>query len=305
MASDIAAERHRSDAPIVPVAALLASGSSNQLGAALGAVAFSQVGPAGVVAVRQMVAAVVLSAISRPDLRKLTWHQWWPALLLGLVFATMNLSLYTAIDRIGLGLAITLEFLGPFAVALAGVRSVRMAFCALASGTGVAILIAPGPTTDWYGIGLALMAAVCWAAYILLNRVIGGRLEGLQGPAIASSASAVGYLPVLLVLVIGGRFDVSSAILCVAAGVLSSVVPYATDVIVLRRIRPAVFGIIMSLNPALAALAGLLVLGQSLTVWQTVAIAGIVAANIGAVTAPARPGRAAVQAGQRARRTSR
>jgi inner membrane transporter RhtA len=96
---------------------------------------------------------------------------------------------------------------------------------------------------------------------------------------------------VLLVLIIQGRFDFTSAVLCVAAGMLSSVVPYATDLIVLRRIRPAVFGIIMSLNPVLAALAGLLVLGQALTVWQTLAIAGIVAANIGAVTAPTKQGK--------------
>lgn len=271
-----------------PAAALVASGASNQLGAAVGALAFSQVGPAGVVAVRQVVAAAVLFSIARPKLRQLTWHQWWPALLLGLVFATMNLSLYTAIERIGLGLAITLEFLGPFAIALAGVRSLRMAGCAIISGIGVIVLVAPGPTTDWLGIGLALTAAVCWAAYILLNRTVGARLPGLQGPAVASSVAALGYLPVILILIPDGRFDPRSILLCGLAGLLSSVVPYATDLIVLRRIQPALFGIIMSLNPVLAALAGLVVLGQQLTLWQTSAILAIVAANIAAVITPRR-----------------
>ena len=104
---------------------MLGSAASNQVGAAVGAHAFPTIGPAGVVAVRQFVAAAVLLPVGRPNLRRFTWAQWWPTLLLGLVFATMNLSLYTAIDRVGLGLAVTLEFLGPLAVALGG--SLRLA----------------------------------------------------------------------------------------------------------------------------------------------------------------------------------
>src|SRR3954467_8796768 len=102
------------------VAVMVFSGASNQVGAAVGAHAFPAIGPAGVVAVRQFVAAAVLLPVARPNFRRFTWAQWWPTLLLGLVFATMNISLYTAIDRIGLGLAVTLEFLGPLAVALCG-----------------------------------------------------------------------------------------------------------------------------------------------------------------------------------------
>jgi inner membrane transporter RhtA len=267
------------------VLTLFGSGVSNQAGAALGALAFGAVGPAGVVAVRQLVAAAVLVPVARPNYRRMTWTQWWPALLLGLVFAAMNLLLYSAVARIGLGLSITLEFLGPLAVGLAGGRSRRMLGCALGAGLGVVVLVAPGPSTDWAGIAPAGGAAVCWAGYILLNRVVGRRLAGLRGTAVASSVSAAIYLPVAVVLVLHGRFDSRTLLLCMGTGILSSVIPYAIDVMVLRQMPAAVFGIVMSLNPLLAALAGLIVLGQDLRPWQWPAIALIVAANAGAVTA--------------------
>lgn len=110
------------------------SGLANQTGAATGALAFPAIGPAGVVAVRQWVAGLVLLAVGRPRLRSFTWRQWWPVLCLAMVFATMNLTLYTAIDRIGLGLAVTLEFLGPLAVALAASRRLVDLLCALVAG---------------------------------------------------------------------------------------------------------------------------------------------------------------------------
>ena len=132
---------------------MLGSAASNQVGAAVGAHAFPTIGPAGVVAVRQFVAAAVLLPVARPDLRRLTWSQWWPTVLLGVVFAVMNLSLYTAIDRIGLGLAVTLEVLGPLAVALLGSRTRIDLICALAAGAGVYVLVLPGPSSDFLGIG--------------------------------------------------------------------------------------------------------------------------------------------------------
>src|SRR5918999_3172230 len=113
------------------VALMLGSGLSNQVGAATGALAFPVIGPAGVVAVRQWVAGVLLWGVGRPQVRQFTWGQWWPVLSLALVFATMNLSLYTAIGRIGLGLAVTLEFLGPLTVALAASRRRVDLVCAL------------------------------------------------------------------------------------------------------------------------------------------------------------------------------
>ncbi|MEV6210291.1 EamA family transporter, partial [Kitasatospora sp. NPDC051914] len=184
--------------PARPAGIITMTGSalSNQLGAATGALAFPVIGPAGVVAVRQWVAAVVLVAVGRPRLRSYTWQQWWPVLSLALVFATMNLTLYTAVSRIGLGLAVTLEFLGPLTVALAASRRARDLVCALVAGAAVLVLLRPEPTTDYLGLGLGLAAAACWAAYILLNRLIGTRLPGAEGSGAAAAVSGLLYVPV-------------------------------------------------------------------------------------------------------------
>jgi inner membrane transporter RhtA len=273
---------------VTGIITMLSSGTANQVGAALGAHAFPVLGPAGVVAVRQFVAAAVLLPVARPPLRRFTWAQWWPTLLLGLVFAVMNLSLYTAVDRIGLGLAVTLEFLGPLAVALAASRSRIDALCAAGAGIGVVVLVEPGPTSDYVGIGAALLAAVCWAAYILLNRLLGVRLPGLQGPAVATSVSTVLYLPVALVLVLHGRFTGTAVLFAVCAGLLCSVVPYAADLIVLRRVPAQFFGVFMSVNPVLAALAGIVVLGQVLHRHEWIGVLVVVAANAVAMSTTAR-----------------
>ncbi|SNY61127.1 EamA family transporter [Paractinoplanes atraurantiacus] len=263
------------------IATMLTSAASNQAGAAVGAHAFPTMGPAGVVAVRQFVAAAVLLPVARPDVRRFSWGQWWPVLLLGLVFATMNLSLYTAIDRIGLGLAVTLEFLGPLAVALAGSRTRRDLLCAAVAGFGVHVLVLPGPASDFTGIGLGLLAAACWAAYILLNRLAGRRLTGLQAPAVATCVSALAYLPVLLTI----TFEALPY--AVTAGLLSSVVPYAADLVVLRFVPPRLFGVFMSVHPVMAALAGLILLGQALALHQWAGILLVVLANALALWRPA------------------
>ena len=160
---------------------MLGSALSTQTGAALAALAFPAMGPLGVVAVRQWVAAVVLLAIGRPRMRAFTAAQWRIVLALAVVFATMNLTLYTAIDRLGLGLAVTLEFLGPLGVALAGSRRRRDLICALAAASAVCVLTRPKPSTDYAGIGLALVAAACWACYILLEPVGGETAAGSTG----------------------------------------------------------------------------------------------------------------------------
>ncbi len=269
--------------------ALLGSGSSNQVGAALGARAFADIGPAGVVALRQLVAAAVLLPVARPRVRHFTWSQWWPTLLLALVFAVMNLALYTAVDRLGLGLAVTLEFLGPLAVAVAGSRSVVDLGCALAAGVGVYVLVLPGPSSDYVGIGLGLLAAACWTSYILLNRLLGARLPGVQAPAVATSVSALAYLPVLVALAGSGRWTTASLAYAVAAGVMSSVVPYAVDLLALRHVPARFFGVFMSVNPVLAAVSGLLLLGQVLAAREWAGIAVVVVANAVAVTTVRRP----------------
>ncbi|WP_327334944.1 EamA family transporter [Streptomyces anulatus] len=266
------------------VALMLGSGLANQTGASVAALAFPVIGPVGVVAVRQWVAAVILGAVGRPRLRHFTAEQWRPVLGLALVFAGMNLSLYTAIDRIGLGLAVTLEFLGPLTVALAGSRRRVDLVAAGAAAGAVAVLMRPTPSTDYLGIGLALLAAACWACYILLNRTVGARLPGLEGSAAAAAVSAVLYLPVGA-WVLWHHPPTPAALGCaLTAGVLSSAVPFLADLLALRRVPAHFFGVFMSVNPVFAALVGFAVLGQRLDVLAWLAIAVIVAANTAAVS---------------------
>jgi inner membrane transporter RhtA len=271
------------------VALMCGSGLSNQVGAALAAMAFPALGPLGVVAVRQWVAAGVLLGAGRPRVRAFTAAQWRPVAGLAVVFAAMNLSLYSAIDRIGLGLAVTLEFLGPLTVALLGSRRRTDLACALTAAAAVGVLTRPRPSTDYAGIALALIAAVCWACYILLNRTVGARLPGAQGSAAAAALSGLLYVPVGAVVL--WRHPPTPRVLgcAFAAGVLSSAVPFLSDLLALRRVPAHFFGIFMSVNPLLAALIGTVMLGQRLDGASWLAIAAIVTANAVAVTTAARP----------------
>lgn len=273
------------------VATMLATGVSNQVGAAVGAHAFPAIGPAGVTAVRQFVAAAVLLPVARPDFRRFTRAQWWPTIALGLVFATMNLSLYTAVDRIGLGLAVTLEFLGPLAVAIGQSRTRRDLLFAATACAGVWVLVLPGPTTDYVGLGLALLAAGCWASYILLNRLLGNRLPGLQAPAAATSISALLYVPVAVILAVQGRFTGTALVCAIGAGVFASAVPYAADLIVLRRVPAQFFGVFMSVNPVMAALAGMVILAERPARHEWAGILIVVVTNALMVSRGARSGR--------------
>ncbi|MEU0302607.1 EamA family transporter [Streptomyces sp. NPDC006175] len=275
------------------MALMLGSGLSNQVGASVAALAFPVIGPVGVVAVRQWVAAGVLWGAGRPRLRSFTGAQWRPVLGLALVFAVMNLSLYTAIDSIGLGLAVTLEFLGPLAVALAGSRRRTDALCAVAAAVAVVVLARPSPSTDYLGIGLALLAAVCWGCYILLNRTVGRRLPGLEGSAAAAAVSGALYVPVGAV-VLWQHPPTTTALICaLAAGVLSSAVPFLADLLALRRVPAHFFGVFMSVNPVFAAFVGLIVLDQHLDAAAWTAILVIVGANTAALVEV--PGRGATR----------
>ncbi|MGP0224466.1 EamA family transporter [Paenarthrobacter sp. NCHU4564] len=262
-------------------ATLVASALSNQLGAATASLAFPVIGPVGVVAVRQLVAAAVLLPLVRPRLRDLAWRQWWPVLLLAVSFGTMNLGLYASVQRIGLGLAVTLEFLGPLAVALASSRHKTSALCAVAAAAGVVAITNPEASTDFVGIGFGLVAACSWAAYILLNRVVGQRTLGIQGTAAATGVSATLFLPVAVVIFLSQPVDGFTVLCAVAAGILASVLPYVADLVALRRVPASLFGILMSINPVFAAIIGALALRQELAPVQWVGIGLIVAANAG------------------------
>jgi inner membrane transporter RhtA len=262
------------------IALMTGSAASSQLGAATAALAFPALGPAGVVAVRQWVAGIVLLVTVRPKFASFTRQQWRPVVALALIFAVMNLSLYTAIDRIGLGLAVTLEFLGPLSVALLASRRVTDLACALIAGAAVVVLARPQPSTDYAGILLALLAAACWAGYVLVNRVVGARLPGAQGPAAAASLSALLYIPIGIWALSSSQAVTGAALgRAATAGILCSAVPMIADLQALRRVPARFYGVFMSVNPVFAALTGLLVLGQSLPPADWLAIAVIVSVN--------------------------
>ncbi|MEK0153903.1 EamA family transporter [Arthrobacter oryzae] len=277
------AELVRESSVVRGVLTMTGSGVSNQVGAGIGAHAFPMIGPAGVVAVRQLVAAAVLLPVARPPFHRFTWRQWWPVLLLGAATALMNICLYVAIERIGLGLAVTLEFLGPLAVALLGSRTRRDLLCGLSAGLGVFILVMPGPASDFAGIAIAMTGAACWAAYIVLNRVAGQRLPGLQAPAAATLVSLVFYLPVAAYLLMQGMLAGHPLLYAVVAGLLCSVIPYAADLVALRLVPAAFFSVFMSINPIFAALSGTVVLGQFLVLHEWLGMAIIVATNTVAI----------------------
>lgn len=274
-------------------AAVVGGAASVQVGAALGATIFPLVGPAGVVALRQAFAAVALLAVSRPSLRGLTWAAVRPAVALGAVLVVMNVAVYAAVERIGLGPAVTLEFLGPLALALLASRRRLDLACATMAATGVALLTGSVPGIDLLGILLALVAAAAWAGYIVLSQRAGRMLPGVQGTAIASLVAAVLTSPLLVLALVSLEPHEVALVVAIgaAAALLSSALPYSIDLVVLRRMPRQRFGVLQSVHPAAAALAGLVILGQALAPWQVAGLALITVANaIGVGAAPRRTG---------------
>jgi inner membrane transporter RhtA len=271
-----------------PAMGLVATGAvSVQFGAALATRLFHRVGPAGAVALRLVIAAVVLAALAaaRKPHRSLVGirsRDTQVAILFGLALAAMNLSFYEAIDRIPLGVAVTVEFSGPLALALFGSRRLTDAVWAVLAAAGVALLASgAGRGLDPVGLGLAGVAGVGWIAYILLSKETGQRFDALPGLAIAMLAASLAVLPAGIVS--GGvrlfRPDVLALGSLVA--VLSSVVPYSLELVALRQVTPRAFGVMLSLDPAVATAAGFALLGQHLTAREWVALGLVVAANFG------------------------
>jgi inner membrane transporter RhtA len=270
--------------PVPPVALVLAGVTSIQFGAALAATLFDEASPAGVSAVRLGFAALVLLAIWRPWRRRHAPEHLRLAVMFGLTLGAMNLTFYEALDRIPLGVAVTIEFLGPITVAtLLTRRRLDLVWVALAVA-GILLLTAPWQETgglDTAGVLFALVAAVFWALYILLAQRASRVFDGGEGLAIAMVAAAL--IPLVPGIAQDGTALVDAHLLLVGFGValLSSVIPYSLETEALRRMPARVFGVLMSLEPALAALAGFLVLSQALDVRELVAIGLVVAASIG------------------------
>ncbi|MDA0137070.1 EamA family transporter [Solirubrobacter sp. CPCC 204708] len=252
-----------------------------QVGSALAKQLFDEVGSFGTVALRLCFAAAVLLALWRPSLR-IERRAWTVVLTYGLVLGLMNLCFYLSLDRLPLGIAVTIEFLGPLAVALAGSRRWLDGVWVLLAGGGVVLLMEGRGALDTVGVLLALAAGAFWGLYIVVGAALGRHTTEGNGLALGMVVAAAVAVPV-------GVADSGTALLepwVLAAGLgvalLSSVIPYTLDLEALRRMPPRVFGILMSLEPAAAALIGLALLGETLSWSQWVAVLCVVAASAGA-----------------------
>jgi inner membrane transporter RhtA len=269
--------------------ALVAGGIvSVQVGAAVAFELFDELGPGGTVFLRVAFAAVVLMALWRPALRGRSRQAMRTALLFGISLAAMNLSFYAGLERVPLGIAVTLEFVGPLGVAIIGSRRARDLVWVALAGAGI-LMLSPGlgGELDTLGAGLCLLAGFFWGAYIYLSERVGREFERGDGLAIAMVIATAALVPV-------GVIDGGSQLLepeFLAAGfalaMLSSAIPYSLELEALRHLPKPTFGVMMSLEPAAAALVGFVALGQELEATELVAVALVVAASAGALRSAA------------------
>ncbi len=256
--------------------------ASVQFGSALAATLFERLGAGGTVFLRLASAALILLLLWRPRLRGRTPRELALAGAFGVVLAAMNLSFYEALSRIPLGIAVTFEFVGPLAVAVAGSRRrIDRLWVVLALAGILALTRGAVHGLNGLGIALALIAGGFWGTYIVLNARLGRAFEGSTGLTLAMCVAALAALPVG-VADSGHMLEPASLALGSSVGILSSVIPYTFELEALRRIAPATFGVLMSLEPAVAALAGFVVLGQQLGLRALLGIALVVAASVGA-----------------------
>ena len=267
------------------VALVVAAVTSLQFGAAFAVTLFDELGPAGAAFVRLVVAAVVLLAIWRPRLRDRRRADLRVAALFGIALGLMNWAIYSAMDRIPLGVAVTIEFAGPLGVAVVGSRRPLDLLWVLLAAAGIVLLADPGGgSLDAVGVAFALLAAAMWAAYILLSVRTGQLFPGGSGLAIAMAVGAVTILPMGVGQAGGALLEPGLLAAGAAVALASSVIPYSLELEALRRLPARVFGVLMSLEPAVAALAGLVVLGQALVAREWLAIALVVVAAAGATS---------------------
>ena len=267
-----------------PSALVMLAILSVQIGAGLAKGLFTRLPPSGVVFLRIAAGAVILVALARPRLRGMTRRDLAVGVGFGLTLGAMNISFYEALARLPMGVCVTIEFLGPLAVAVgASRRRLDLLWVALAA-TGI-LLLAPWDQAgglSWAGIGLSAFAGVCWAGNIIAAAAAGGRFPGTTGVSFAMIVALALSAPIGIATA-GGAL-LRPEVLAVGAGVglLSSVIPYTLEMEALRTMPKRVFGILMSLEPAAAALVGLVVLGEVLAAREWAAITCVVAASIGA-----------------------
>ncbi|MEU4440852.1 EamA family transporter [Micromonospora chalcea] len=270
------------------VALVLGGALSVQFGSALAALLFPRTGVAGAVTLRLTIGALLMLVVCRPRVRGYGRRDWAAVVAFGLALAGMNSIFYQAIERIPLGPAVTLEVLGPLALSVFGARRAAAWFWAALALGGVALLGQGGfDRLDPAGAALALTAGAMWAAYIVCSARIGARFPGADGLALALTFAALLTLPFGLADGGGRLADPAVLGLGTALALLASVLPYSLELAALRRLPTATFAVMMSLGPAIAAVAGWLVLGQALHLVEVLAIGLVVAASAGAVRAAA------------------
>ncbi|MFD9187372.1 DMT family transporter [Streptomyces phaeochromogenes] len=266
------------------VGLVLAGAVSVQFGSAFAALLFPRVGALGVVALRVTLAAVLLLVITRPGLRGYSRADWAVAGGFGLALGGMNVLFYQAIDRIPLGAAVTLEVLGPLLLSVVVSRRAAGLLWAALALAGVCLLGRGAfAQLDVVGVAFAMSAGGMWAAYIVLNARAGARFPRLDALAIAMAVAALVSLPLGIGASGGMLLEPGVLVLGLAIAIMSSGVPYTLELLVLRRLPAATFAVLTSLAPALAAMAGYLVLDQGLSPSQCAAIALVIAASAGAV----------------------
>lgn len=262
---------------------VLAAVTSVQFGSAFAKGIFDEVGASGTVFLRVLSAAIVLALIWRPRLHGHSRRDLVVAVLFGISLAGMNLAFYSALDRIPLGIAVTFEFVGPLGVAVFGSRRALDLVWVVLAAAGILLLSDfGGADLDGLGVALALLAGGFWAAYILLSVRVGRAFPGGSGLALAMMVATVPLAPIGIAE--GGADLITPSVLAVGVGVgmMSSAIPYTLELEALRRLPAGVFGVLMSLEPAVAATAGFVVLGEDLATREVVAIGMVVAASAGA-----------------------
>ncbi|MFE4175095.1 DMT family transporter [Streptomyces sp. NPDC056909] len=267
-----------------PVTLVVAGGLSVQFGAAVAVLLIPRTGALGVVSLRLALAAVVLLVVCRPTLRGHSRADWGTVVAFGAVMAAMNGLFYQSVDRIPLGAAVTLEVLGPLTLSvIVSRRLVNVLWAVLALG-GVLLLSGGGfDRLDPVGAAFAVSAGAMWAAYIVFSARTGRRFPQADGLALAMAVAALLALP-LGIAESGSKLLVPSTLgLGLAVAVMSSVLPYTLELLALRRLPSSTFAVLMSLEPAIAATAGFLVLSQALSAADALAIALVIAASMGAV----------------------
>lgn len=279
----------RSTLPLGSVGLVIAGLTLQEVGASFAVLLFPAVGALGVVSLRLGFSALILLAISRPALRGHSRGSWATVVAFGLAIAGMNFLFYEALARIPLGAAVTIEVLGPLAVSVLTSRKRSRWLWAVIALVGV-VLLGQGSFghLDPLGVLFAFGAGAAWAGYILLSARTGQHFPRFDGLAIAMTVGALAALPFGITVTGAALFHPQILLLGAAVALLSSTLPYAFELLALRRLPAATFAILMSLAPAIATLAGLVILHQRFTVVGAVAIGLVIVASIGAVRS-ARP----------------